>query len=138
VEDRAPVIAIQAGVARIGPDAALAAARPAASQAIIELHLPTAPDQPLRAVAGLAGNTPIYIDPYTAAIVANPQPPPSMVDRAQRMMGQLHSAYGLGQLYWLLVFLSGLTPLLFFITGLVMWWKKRQNRMAMTRPIPEA
>jgi uncharacterized iron-regulated membrane protein len=134
-EEQAPIVAIPAGAARIGPDAMLAAARPAASEPIIELHLPTAPDQPLRAVAGLPGNTPIYIDPYTARIVANPQPAPSLVDRAQRVMGQLHGAYGFGRLYWWLVFLSGLTPLLFFITGLVMWWKKRQNKLAMTRPL---
>jgi uncharacterized iron-regulated membrane protein len=125
-EERAPLVAAPAGATRIGADAALAAARTASSETIIELHLPVAPDQPLRAVAGLQGNTPIYIDPYTGKIIADPAPPPSIVDRAQRMMGRLHGAHGLGTFYWLLVFLSGFLPLLFFVTGTVMWWKKRR------------
>ena len=43
-----------------------------------------------------------------------------------RANGKLPRAHGLGTFYWLLVFLSGLTPLLFLITGTVMWWKKRR------------
>jgi len=30
------------------------------------------------------------------------------------------------------VFLSGLVPTLFVVTGLVMWWKKRQRHVPMT------
>jgi uncharacterized iron-regulated membrane protein len=40
----------------------------------------------------------------------------------------LHSGLGLGLLYKALVFLSGLLPLLFGITGLRMWWVKRTAR----------
>jgi uncharacterized iron-regulated membrane protein len=40
----------------------------------------------------------------------------------------LHSGLGLGLLYKALVFLSGLLPLLFGITGVRMWWVKRAQR----------
>jgi uncharacterized iron-regulated membrane protein len=40
----------------------------------------------------------------------------------------LHSGLGLGVAYKLLVFLSGLLPLLFAITGFRMWWLKRAQR----------
>jgi uncharacterized iron-regulated membrane protein len=41
---------------------------------------------------------------------------------------QLHSGLGLGLLYKALVFLSGLLPLVFAITGVRMWWVKRTAR----------
>jgi uncharacterized iron-regulated membrane protein len=42
----------------------------------------------------------------------------------------LHFGVGLGLLWKILVFLSGLLPLLLAITGLTVWWKKRQIRNA--------
>jgi uncharacterized iron-regulated membrane protein len=38
----------------------------------------------------------------------------------------------IGDFWRFLVFLSGLVPTLFIVTGLVMWWKKRQRRVPMT------
>jgi len=38
----------------------------------------------------------------------------------------------LGQVWGVLVFLSGLVPTLFVVTGLIMWWKKRRRRLPMT------
>ena len=40
----------------------------------------------------------------------------------------LHFGIGLGWFYAVLVFLSGLLPLLFAITGLTIWWKRRRQR----------
>ena len=40
----------------------------------------------------------------------------------------LHFGVGLGWLWAVLVFLSGLMPLLFAITGLTVWWKRRRLR----------
>jgi uncharacterized iron-regulated membrane protein len=45
----------------------------------------------------------------------------------------LHSGLGLGALYKALVFLSGLLPLLFAVTGLRMWWVKRASRRVLMR-----
>jgi uncharacterized iron-regulated membrane protein len=38
----------------------------------------------------------------------------------------------LGSVWRFLVFLSGLVPTLFVVTGLIMWWKKRQRHVPMT------
>ena len=38
----------------------------------------------------------------------------------------------LGSVWRFLVFLSGLVPTLFIVTGLIMWWKKRQRHVPMT------
>jgi uncharacterized iron-regulated membrane protein len=38
----------------------------------------------------------------------------------------------LNSVWRFLVFLSGLVPTLFIITGLIMWWKKRQRHVPMT------
>ena len=58
------------------------------------------------------------------------------MDDIQRAVGRLHEAYGFGLIYQSLVFLSGFLPLIFFVTGIAMWWKKRQNRLAMNQPLP--
>jgi uncharacterized iron-regulated membrane protein len=36
-----------------------------------------------------------------------------------------------------LVFLSGLVPSLFVVTGLIMWWKKRKRHVPMSMPIAD-
>jgi uncharacterized iron-regulated membrane protein len=46
----------------------------------------------------------------------------------------IHQGTG-GPIWRFLTFLSGLTPLVFVVTGCVMWWKKRQNRMAVSAPV---
>jgi uncharacterized iron-regulated membrane protein len=42
----------------------------------------------------------------------------------------LHFGIGLGWVWAALVFLSGLMPLLFAITGLTVWWKRRRTSTA--------
>jgi uncharacterized iron-regulated membrane protein len=42
----------------------------------------------------------------------------------------LHFGVGLGLVWTILVFISGLLPLLFAITGITVWWKKRQAGQA--------
>ena len=58
----------------------------------------------------------------------------------------LHFAVGFGWPWKILVFLSGLLPLLLAVTGTAIWWKKRRNRkaasatdaMPVMEPAPEA
>jgi uncharacterized iron-regulated membrane protein len=38
----------------------------------------------------------------------------------------LHSGKGLGTMWWMLVFVSGLMPPLFAVTGVTMWWLRRR------------
>lgn len=131
-----PVVTAPPGAVAIGPDRALAAARPlTGDQPILSITIPENPDQVIRVTAGLPGDTPVFVDPWRGTVVADPAPL-SRVDIAQRAMGRLHEAIGTGPVYWLLLFASGLAPLLFFITGVVMWTKKRRNRLAMNRPLP--
>ena len=50
------------------------------------------------------------------------------VDRFVNMQYALHFSTGIGWLWTLLVFLSGLTPLALAITGVTAWWMKRAAR----------
>jgi len=41
----------------------------------------------------------------------------------------------LGPVWQFLVFLSGLVPSLFVVTGMIMWWKKRRRHVPMFMPL---
>jgi len=45
----------------------------------------------------------------------------------------LHNGDALGMPGRIIVLISGLTPLLFFITGTYLWWQKRQLRRQAQR-----
>jgi uncharacterized iron-regulated membrane protein len=51
-------------------------------------------------------------------------------DQVLNVQHNLHFGVGLGWIWMILVFLSGLMPLLFAITGLTVWWKRRRTREA--------
>jgi len=55
-------------------------------------------------------------------------------DNSERFLAWMRPVHdgSLGFAWRFLVFLSGLVPTLFMVTGLVMWWKKRQRRVPMT------
>lgn len=52
-------------------------------------------------------------------------------------MRPLHEGAGAGLIFQFLVFLSGLVPALFVVTGIIMWAKKRRRRVPMTATIEE-
>jgi uncharacterized iron-regulated membrane protein len=54
-------------------------------------------------------------------------------DQALNWQHLLHFGVGLGWVWAVLVFLSGLLPLLFAVTGLTVWWKKRRAKNAQQR-----
>ena len=137
IEQEAPIVVPPKDARAIGPDAALAAARgPAGDRPVISIALPPDRSQAISVTAGMPGDLPIYVDPYRGSILAGNMPRPTRVDDIQRAVGRLHEAYGFGLIYQSLVFLSGFLPLIFFVTGIAMWWKKRQNRLAMNQPLP--
>jgi uncharacterized iron-regulated membrane protein len=52
----------------------------------------------------------------------------------RRTIEQLHGGAGFGPVWKFLVFASGFLPLIFVVTGFMMWLKKRQNRSAVKKP----
>ena len=78
----------------------------------------------------------VYVDPYRRTVVAIRDPYQLHGAEAYIIWQKpLHIAEGLGPVWRVLVFLSGFLPLLFVVTGVNMWAKKRRNRMAMNHPL---
>jgi len=49
-----------------------------------------------------------------------------MVESVVNFQNALHYGVAFGPLWWIVVFVSGLLPLLFAITGLNIWWARRR------------
>lgn len=78
-------------------------------------------------------NAQVYLNPYTGEVL-------QVRDQSERFMAwqrPIHQGSGFGAIWKFLVFLSGLVPLLFVVTGTVMWLKKRKRRIPMTMPTDE-
>jgi len=71
-------------------------------------------------------------------IIPNPDQPLNNAYRLGHAITDLHFGIHFGPFYTVLVFISGLMPLIFFVTGLMMWLKKRQSKLAMSQPLPES
>jgi len=73
----------------------------------------------------------VVLDPKTGSIdyIDDPRNYAS-TDQVLNWQHNLHFGVGLGWGWTILVFLSGLMPLLFAITGLTVWWKRRRMREA--------
>ncbi len=96
--------------------------------------IPAAPDQPISvgylshdAVAATA-----YVDPYRGTVLSVRDPSNSFM----AWMRPVHQG-SLGAVWKFLVFLSGLVPTLFVVTGVVMWAKKRRRHVPMSEPLPD-
>jgi uncharacterized iron-regulated membrane protein len=96
--------------------------------------IPAGPDQPIS--VGYLSNGAIaataYVDPYRGTVLGVRDPSDSFM----AWMRPVHQGT-LGAVWKFLVFLSGLVPTLFVITGMVMWAKKRQRHVPMSEPMPE-
>jgi len=79
--------------------------------------------------SGSGDNATILVDDRTAA--ARPGPAPLSGDTAAALIKGLHEARRGGLVWEVLVFLTGVAPLLFLITGVMMWLRKRRNRKAV-------
>jgi uncharacterized iron-regulated membrane protein len=124
-----------AGAAPIGADRAVALALRAVPDARLRsVTLPGRRNQPI-SVALLSHGAiaaSVLIDPYRARIL-------SVRDPSQNFMAwqrPLHQG-ALGPVWKFLVFLTGLLPTVFVITGVMMWAKKRAARLATNAPLPE-
>ena len=115
-------------------EAVIAAQRAVPGLEARSVTIPAAPDQPISvsylshdAIAATA-----YVDPYRGTVLSVRDPSGSFM----AWMRPVHQG-SLGAVWKFLVFLSGLVPTLFVITGAVMWAKKRQRHVPMSEPLPE-
>ncbi len=130
-------VPVLAGTPAIGGWQAVALAQAGAPRIIpTSVTLPTRPDQAIKVQLGNWTGKTVYVDPYRARVIENPQPP-SQVDGLITRMTLLHVGLGLGTIYWLLALVTGFMPLMFFVTGFMIWVRKRQNRLAMTQPLTD-
>ena len=116
-------------------EAVIAAQRAVPGLEARSVTIPAAPDQPISvsylshdAIAATA-----YVDPYRGTVLSVRDPSDSFM----AWMRPVHQG-SLGVVWKFLVFLSGLVPTLFVVTGVVMWVGKRQRHVPMSEPLPEA
>lgn len=102
---------------------------------VLNVAFPTEPGRPLRVRMGREGylhGAPaitVMVDPWARTVAAISDPKDFTAgETIQAWQRGLHGGEGLGWVWKILVFLSGLLPLLFSITGITMWWIKRQRR----------
>ena len=127
------------GQQRVSVDVAVEAARKAAGGDVTlrSLQLPGRNDQPFRVILdqpGASHGTPTinaFVDALSGQVLEMRDP--RRFNAAETFMAwqrPLHYGEGLGWIWKLLTFVSGLLPLLFVITGFTLWLNKRRNRRA--------
>jgi uncharacterized iron-regulated membrane protein len=93
------------------------------------ITIPARPDQPISVNyrSHDAVNAAVMIDPYSGKVLM-------VRDTSKRFLAWMRPVHDgtLGFAWRFLVFLSGLVPALFIVTGAIMWWKKRQRHVPMT------
>jgi uncharacterized iron-regulated membrane protein len=132
------------GAKRIGAsEAASLATQAKPGTDVVSVMIPSGPQQAISVALAPHGSeatilTMAYVDPYRAQVVAlrDPATLPA-ADSFMAAQRPLHEGEGLGPIWRFLVFLSGFLPLLFVVTGVIMWVKKRRAHIAMNAPLPE-
>jgi uncharacterized iron-regulated membrane protein len=132
------------GAKRIGASEAAQvalAAKPGSD--VASIMVPSRPSQAISVALAPHGHeatilSMVYVDPYRANVMAIRDPATlSGADSFMAWQRPLHQGDGLGPIWRFLTFLSGFLPLLFVVTGVVMWVKKRRARISMNAPLPE-
>jgi uncharacterized iron-regulated membrane protein len=124
------------GAKPIVPDSALLIAQKLMPGAPLRsVTIPSRPDQAYAvAFASRFGTTAtVYVNPYNSEVITVRDPANNGgADSFMALQRPMHDGQGLGPVWEFLVFLSGLVPLLFVITGTIMWLKKRKRRIPMS------
>jgi uncharacterized iron-regulated membrane protein len=131
-----PAIEPVDGVSAIGPAQALVLAQQALPHATpTSISLPARRDRTIvvNMLAYGAVAAGVYVDPWRAEVVTVRDPSQSFL----AWQRPLHQGTGLGPVWRALVFLSGLVPTLFVVTGILMWLKKRKRHMPMSAVLAE-
>jgi uncharacterized iron-regulated membrane protein len=129
------------GASPLDIDGAVALARERVPDSALRfVFLPTRPDQPIRVALTPSGRDRqapaimVFVDPWTRRVA-------EVLDPRQYSLGEsllawqhaLHAGEGLGPVWKGLVFVSGLLPLLFAVTGVTMWQLRRRRRQPTIR-----
>jgi uncharacterized iron-regulated membrane protein len=73
----------------------------------------------------------VMVDDRSGAVERSP--PPLAGDRAAQWMRWIHEGSHSGPIWQLIVFLTGVFPLVFVATGVIMWWRGRRARKEVGR-----
>lgn len=115
---------------RLGATEAVIAAQTAVPDLVPRvITIPARPDAPITVgyLSNGAMNAQVLVDPYSGKVL-------QVRDQSARFLAWMRPVHdgSLNGIWRFLVFLSGLVPLLFVVTGIVMWAKKRNRRIPMT------
>ena len=111
------------------PDQALATAMAAAPAGALptSLSLPTVQGPEWRLMlAADTGNVTVTVADATGATKVSEPPPPRSGDIVGRWMRWLHDGNNTGLVWQAVIFVGGLLPTLFAITGVMMWLRRRK------------
>ncbi|MFA5120428.1 PepSY-associated TM helix domain-containing protein [Zavarzinia sp.] len=117
------------------PDAALQAALAAAPEGAVprSLSLPTEQNPSWRitfaTVEGAMAT--VGVDDASGATKAAPPPAATPGDLFGRWMRRLHDGTGMGLIFQTIIFVAGILPTLFAVTGTMMWLRRRRATRAM-------
>ncbi|HWY65345.1 MAG TPA: PepSY-associated TM helix domain-containing protein [Rhizomicrobium sp.] len=124
-----PMVEPQQGKMLGATEAVIAATKAVPDLKLRSVTIPRRPEQPIMVnyLSNGAINAVLVIDPYSGKVLAKR-------DNSERFLAWMRPVHdgSLGAVWSFLVFLSGLVPSLFVVTGVIMWWKKRQRRVPMT------
>jgi uncharacterized iron-regulated membrane protein len=133
----APKVAPVEGATALDIDGAVALARGARPDLTLRMiGLPQRADQPYRVMLGEEHALPVivFVDPWQRKIADLRDPREySLAERITASMHALHDGSGFGWGWSMLVFISGLLPALFAISGVAMWLMKRRLDRAARR-----
>jgi uncharacterized iron-regulated membrane protein len=126
---RVPTIEVLPGKRLGATEAVIAATAQVPDLKLRGITIPSRPEQPLivNYLSHDAVSANMLFDPYRNKIIAKR-------DNAEHFLAWMRPVHdgSLNTVWRFLVFLSGLVPTLFVVTGLIMWWKKRQRHVPMT------
>ena len=124
------------GETALDADAAVEIAKGAVDGGILRgVVMPANPRAPYRVTFSKPGDmtgapvVTVSVDPWAKKIMDR-RDPDAYGANSKFLAWQrpLHSGSGLGMVWWVLVFISGLLPPLFAFTGVAMWWMRRKVR----------
>lgn len=80
-----------------------------------------------------SGSSRVWVDQYSGEVIASQEPESlSAGDRFLIWMFPLHNGEAFGLIGRMVVFVCGVLPLLLYVTGMIVWWKKRRKRLVRT------
>jgi uncharacterized iron-regulated membrane protein len=129
------------GVEPIAIDEAINLAHGAVADKRVRLiGFPSKPDQPIRVMLAKADEPDssslitVFVDQWNHSVLKVQDPQDYTAgEYFLSLQHSLHSGQGMGRTYKVLVLLCGLLPPLFAFTGINIWWKRRQARLAGVR-----